>query len=458
MLNDPDLIPFDPPARLHLAAMRRNLIEGFPRSTYETAVTRIWGPFDDTWMVCDPDLIREMLVDKADQVGRSTVTDKIFAPFLGGGSLFVNSGSVWQWKRRVVNPMFRPESLMAFVPIFAAQATEHIRDWHDQPPDEPIDVARAMRQIAFGIVFDALMGGPVTVDVEAYEKAITDAFDAAPWEALLALLWMPSWVPFPGRRRVLRARDYAYEQVSRIVAERRAAPAARGDLLNLLMDARDSEGREMSDLEVVDNLITFISTGYEVSALALAWSLWLLAKDQKSQQRVVDEVRGIVGERPIEPSDVEHLVFTEQVALEAIRLYPPAPLLLRQAKVDMKLGTYPVKAGTHIHIPIYSLHRSVRLWENPNAFDPDRFGRDRTKKHQRYAYLPFGAGPRVCIGASFAMTEIVVILATVIRAFHLAPVPGHKPKPIARISLRVQGGMPLLVAPRTPVADRLKAF
>jgi cytochrome P450 len=454
MLSDPDLIPFDPPARLHFAALRRNLVEAFPRSAYETAVTRIWGPFDDTLMVCDPDLIREMLVDKVDQVGRSTLTTKVFGHFLGSSSVFVTAGADWQWKRRVLNPMFRREWVLAFVPTFAALAVRQSQRWHDRPSGEPIDVARAVRQITLDIVFDALLAEPTTVDVEAYEKAITDAFDAVPWEILLVVLSMPSWIPFPGRRRLFRARDYAYEQVSRIVAARRAAPTAQSDLLNLLIDARDPDGREMSDLEIVDNLITFISTGHEVSTQALAWALWLLAKDELSQQRVVDEVRATAGERPIQPADVEHLVFTEQVALEAMRLYPPAPILLRQANVDMKLGTYPVKAGTHLQIPIYALHRNVRLWENPNAFDPDRFARDRVKQHPRYAYLPFGAGPRVCIGASFAILEIVVVLATLVRAFRFYPVPGHKPKPIARVSLRVQGGMPLLVAPRSSADGR----
>jgi cytochrome P450 len=447
MLSDPDLIPFEPPARLTFRALRRNFVEAFPRSTFEQGLTRIRGPFNDTLMICDPDLIHEMLVEKTDAVGRSTVTTRIFAPFLGDSSVFVTQGDDWHWKRRAVTSIFRHEALLACVPVFAAMAAQQVGRWRTAATDRPVDVAHAMRQTTFEIVISALLGRRADLDVEAYGQAITDAFEVVPWQTILAVFSAPAWVPFPGRRRLVRARHYVYGAVARVVAERRRTPAAQSDLLDILMAARDPAGRAMTDEEVVNNLITFISTGHEVSAQALAWTLWLLAKDPATQQRVRDEAHRVAGDQPIAPCDVEALAFTHQVVQEAMRLYPPAAILLRQARVDMTLGKHRVKAGTHIHIPIYALHRNARLWDHPNAFDPGRFAPDRIKLRPRYVYLPFGAGPRVCIGASFAMIEIVAILATLVRAFRFLPVPGHRPKPIARISLRVQGGMPLYVEP-----------
>ena len=204
----------------------------------------------------------------------------------------------------------------------------------------------------------------------------------------------------------------------------------------------------MTDDEVVKNLITFITAGHETTSVALTWTLWLLAKDHDTQQRVADEVAAVIGTGPIGPQQVDNLSVCRQVIQEAMRLFPPAPALSRIAKTAVTLGDVDIQAGARVHIPIYALHRNTRLWANPNAFDPDRFAPELAKTYSRYAFLPFGGGLRICIGASFAMIEATAILATLIRAFRFQPVPGHKPQPVARVTLRPKGGMPLLVTPR----------
>jgi cytochrome P450 len=204
----------------------------------------------------------------------------------------------------------------------------------------------------------------------------------------------------------------------------------------------------MTDDEVTKNLITFITAGHETTSVALTWTLWLLAKDQATQQRVLDEVAAVAGNGPIGPEQIDGLSFCRQVIQEAMRLFPPAPAISRFAKTAMTFGGMDIACGARVHIPIYALHRNTRLWPTPNAFDPDRFAPDLAKTYSRYAFMPFGGGPRICIGASFAMIEAAAILATLIRAFRFHPVPGHKPKPVARVTLRPQGGMPLLVSPR----------
>jgi cytochrome P450 len=173
-----------------------------------------------------------------------------------------------------------------------------------------------------------------------------------------------------------------------------------------------------------------------------------LAKDQASQQRTFEEAKAVADDGPITAAHVETLSHCRQVIQEAMRLFPPAPGIGRQARAAMELGGMPIAASARLHIPVFALHPNARLWDNPNAFDPERFTADRVKVRPRYVFLPFGGGPRICIGAGFATIEAAVIVATLVRSFRFTPLTGHKPKPVARVTLRPEGGMPLLVSTR----------
>lgn len=453
MYTDPDLIPFEPPARpLGLRGLPltfRNYIETIPRSAYEQGVTDLGRTRRDIILVAEPDLIGEILVGKADAVLRDPVTRRAFAPAIGAKSIFLAEDADWRWQRRAVAPIFRHEMLMSFVPIFTAMAQRQVEQWRTNGGTQQVDAAAAMTRTTFDIIVDALLGGTANLDAESYSRALSQSFNTIPWQIIYVLFSLPDWLPYPGRRRAYRARDFLRQDLLRIVAARRAAPSTHGDLLDSLLAARDPEtGRSMSDQEAVNNLLTFIIAGHETTAVALSWTLWLLAKDQESQQRVFEEVVAVAADAPIIAPHIEQLSFCRQVIQEAMRLYPPAPGIGREAKTAFELGGRPIKAGTRIHIPVFALHRNVRLWKRPNAFDPDRFAAEPVKARSRYAYLPFGGGPRICIGAGFAMLEAAAILATLVRALRFAPVAGHKPKPVARVTLRPAGGMPLLVTDR----------
>jgi cytochrome P450 len=453
VLADPDLVPFEPPPRplglRGLPTLWRNYVESIPRAAYEQGITRITNRMSDVILACEPDLIGEILVDKADAFHRDPATRRAFAPVIGDSALFLAEGAEWRWQRRAVAPIFRHDTLLSFVPIFAAMAARQVERWRAAKSGAPVDAAADMTRTTFDIIVEAMLGGSASLDQERFAKALTDNFETIPWHLVYVVLRLPTWMPYPHRGRAMRSRDFLHREVARIIAARRLKPSARPDLLDLLVSAEDPEtGRRMTDAEVVNNLLTFISAGHETTAVALTWTLWLLAKDQGVQQRVFDEVRAVAGDAPITAAHCDGLTYCRQVISEAMRLFPPAASMGRQPKAAMELRGMAITPRTRIHIPIFALHRNVRLWDNPNVFDPERFAAEAVKGRSRYAFMPFGGGARVCIGASFAMLEAAVILATLVRAFHVHPVPGHRPKPVARVTLRPADGMPLLLAAR----------
>ena len=344
MLTDADLMPFDPPMQplrglSMLWTLGRNYIETYPLSTYEQGVTRYqWGTSDILY-ICDPAIIHEMLVDKADAFSRDELTHRVLTPVIGRTSLFLAEGPDWRWQRRAVAPIFRHEMLLSFVPTIAVIAERQVERWRARPLDVPVEIAAAMTRTTFEIIVEAILGGSARLDAERYGRALAAIFNTIPWHLLLSLLRAPAWTPFPGRWSARRARDFLRADISRIIAKRRANPSAHPDLLDLLLAARDADtDRGLNDAELVANLLTFISAGHETTAVALTWSLWLLAKDEAVQRRVYDEAVAVMGHGPVEIADVDALPLIRQMILEAMRLFPPAPLLSRIPKTDMQLG------------------------------------------------------------------------------------------------------------------------
>ena len=434
MLVDPDFVPFQPPPKplglRGLPTLWRNYIETIPQPAYEQGITHVRTRYSDVLLVCEPEVIGEILVEKADAFGRDPATRRSFKPVVGENSIFVADGAEWRWQRRAAAPIFRHETILSFVPLFAAMAERQIERWKAARPDGPVDAAAAMTRTTFDIIVESMLGGSASLDPERYSRALTENFDTIPWHLIYTMFAVPEWMPFPNRSRAMRSRDFLHRDMRRIIEMRRAKPSPQPDLLDQLLAARDPEtGRGMSDAEVVNNLLTFIAAGHETAAVALTWTLWLLAKDQASQQRAYDEVINVAGAGLFTAAHVDRLVFCRQVISEAMRLYPAAPGVGRLPNGPMVLGGAPVSTRTRVHIPIFALHRNERLWDNPNAFDPDRFSADKVKARSRYAFLPFGGGPRVCIGASFATIEAAVILAVLVRAFRFLPVAGQNQSP-----------------------------
>ena len=221
------------------------------------------------------------------------------------------------------------------------------------------------------------------------------------------------------------------------------------DLFDRLIDATEPEtGRRMSETQLVDNLLTFLLAGHDTTAKALAWTLYVIAREPVWQERLLEEIRAVVPSGPVEGAHIEKLQLVQRVLKESMRLFPPVPILTRIAEADTEIAGVPVKAGMGVGMPIYVIHRHRRLWDDPDRFDPSRFTPEQEAARPRYAYMPFGGGPRVCVGASFAMIEATAILATLVRAARFACPPGPEPVPLSRVVLAPRDGLPLRVTLR----------
>jgi cytochrome P450 len=452
MFHDPDFTPFEPATgRLApLVNFVRNYLETFPAATYRDGYSIVPGhwPFADTVYLTDPDLIEEVLVARPELFGRDLAAIQAFSNILSKRGLFLSEGADWRWQRRAVSPAFRHEKLLGLVPVFSECAKVQAAEWRHGNGGEPVDVAKAMTRTTFEVIQRAILGDDVTIDREKFLAALTGAFEALSWQTLIATAGLPKFVPHPGFFRMRAASRYLHRETAKIIGARRGIPSDPRGLLALLSEARDPEtGRTLDDEELVANLFTFIAAGHETTAVALAWTLWLLAKDQVSQNRVRDEVESIAPGRAIGSDEVEKLAFTRQVILESMRLFPPAPAISRQAREDAMLGPHAVSKKSQIIIPIWSLHRNERLWDDPAGFEPERFAPEQVKARPRFAYLPFGGGPRICIGMSFAMLEATTIIATLVRDFKLRTVAGFHPELAPNVSLRPRHGLPLLIEP-----------
>jgi cytochrome P450 len=457
MFHDPDFTPFEPAKRRSYATAVRNYLQNWPAASYTegfSTLPGVWKSSPPTVFLTDPELIQEVLLDRAEHFTRARISARAFSALMDPASLFLAEGADWRWQRRAAAPAFRHENLLALVPIFAECAKAQAAEWRSGGAGEAIDAHSAMTRTTLAVICQAVLGDPAALDREAFLASLTAAFGGFSWQALFAAFGLPRWTPHPGYFKMRSAVARLNADAAKVIAARRAG-LERKDLLGLLLSARDPEtGRVMTDSELASNLFTFIAAGHETAAIGLAWTLWLIAKDQATQERVREEVARIAGSRDIGPEDVDKLVFTQQTIQESMRLFPPAPAITRQAKEDTRLGPHAISRNSSVFVAVWSLHRNARLWDEPAAFDPDRFAPEKTKARHRFAYLPFGGGPRVCIGMSFAMLEMTTILATLVRDFRFAAVPGFRPGVAPNITLRPKGGLPLRVEPISASAPR----
>jgi cytochrome P450 len=431
-----------------LRTMVKNPMDAWPPAVYTDGLVRSVFIGRTTWFVCDPALIQRVLVDDADRLEKAEPMRRALEPALGQGILTAE-GARWKLQRRTAAPAFRPNHVNSFLPAMIAAARLMRAHWAALPDGAQIEVNRDMMHLTFEIIMETMLSGAGDADVLAVERSLSDFLESTSWAIVLSALRAPHWMPFPGKARAERGQSYLRRFTAGRVAERRASGERRDDLLSLLLDARDPEtGEGLSELDIVDNILTFIGAGHETTALALTWTFFLLSRHPEIEARVLAEIAAVTGGGLLEAGQVADLTYTRQVIQEAMRVYPPVAMVVREAVAPFSLGGEQVGVGDHVFVPIYAVHHHAALWESPELFDPDRFAPEAVRARHRYSYLPFGAGPRICIGMGFALLEAVAILGTLLPAVHLDAAAGFRPTPKLRVTMRPAEGMPMTMARR----------
>ena len=424
-----------------VTAFVRNPLEVIPQAAYEEDFVALGGA--RAW-VTSPSMIKAVLLDQRESFRKLTQI-RLLRPLLGKGIL-TSEGSDWKWQRQAAAPMFRPQALGAFVPAFVRAAEDTLARWRGAPGVRNVD--EDMTRATFDVISATLLPSADRAFVERMQGSIRALQRHGGWDMLYASLKLPAWFPRPGMVAEFEAMRALRQAVGHLLAEQRESHRDSDNLLMRLIAARDPEsGRAMDDEQLVDNLLTFYLAGHETTAKALTWTLYLLARSGEWSERLVREIRDVTQDAPIDASHVERLVLVQQVLKESMRLYPPVPIMSRQAIAATTVEKLAVEPGMSILMPIYAIHRHARRWDEPDAFDPMRFAPENESRIPRYQYMPFGAGPRVCIGMSFAMMEATALLATLLRHARFEAVEGADPVPVARVTLIPRGGMKLRVAP-----------
>lgn len=431
-----------------MARFLRNPLEVIPAAAYEEDFVAIRGGRIPRAWVTAPALVRAVLIDERDKFCKRTQI-RLLGPLLGKGIL-TSEGAEWRWQRRTAAPMFRAPDLGGFVPAFVRAAQARIETWRRAGAESTQPMEAEMTRTTFDVIAATLLPSRDATLAPAIHEAVATLNAAGGWDVLFASMNLPQWLPHPGIVSSARAMRALRAKVATVIDERRASLAAEGfaptDLTQRLIAARDPEtGEGMSDERLVDNVLTFYLAGHETTAKALTWTLYLLALAPHWARRLEDEIAEVAGSGELRAEHIERLVLTQQVIRESMRLYPPVPIISRQALGPVRLGDHDIAAGTSVLLPVYAIHRHSLRWENPHAFLPERFAPGRESAMARGQYMPFGAGPRVCIGMSFAMLEATVVLATLLQHARFAPVEGEVPVPVARVTLSPKGGMPLRV-------------
>jgi len=434
-------------------AARRNALNIIPDFAYDVPIlTGKTGP--SRWhMVQGPEGLRRIFLENVDNYPKSEVMIRMLRPAVGS-SLFTAEGAQWRWQRRAIAPVFTARNVEALAPLMTATAERAAARIGRRA--RRVEMVREMLSATFDVICEVALSGREHFDAEEYGAAISQYFQTVGRASLLDFLDVPPWLPRPGELLGRGAVRTMHRMVTAAIEARRAAgPAATEDLLDYMIRAKDPEtGRQMTAQDLLHNMQFFIVAGHETTALALAWALYLLANDEAAQERARAEARAVLGERAAAAADLEAMPYGRAVLEEAMRLSPPVGLLARNVLRDDRLYDREVRPNDTVFVNIYALHRHRLLWRQPNAFDPGRFA-PAAPPRDRYAYLPFGAGPRVCIGANFAMMQAQIILATLLARFRFAPA-GRAPRPVMHMTIRPEPGVKLTATPATtaPAAHR----
>jgi cytochrome P450 len=434
-----------------LAALRQTSGD---RLQFLVNVSRTYGdiahfrirPFLHAYLLNNPDYIRYVLVDAPEKFHKGPAFKKVTAKALGTG-LLTAEGNFHRRQRKLVQPAFHYARIASYASVMVDHTTRMLDGWQ---PDETRDVHREMMKLTLGIVSKTLFDADVSSTADAIGEAITIGLHATE-ERVRSPFSLPEWLPTGKNKERRQAGALIDNTIMGIIAERRASGEDKGDLLSMLLLAADEDdGDQMTNRQVRDEAITLFIAGHETTANALTWTWYLLSQHPEVEAKLIDELdRALAGRAP-SVDDLAQLPYTDMVIKESMRLYPPAWIIAREAIEPVTIGGYAVSRGSIIMMSPYITQRDPRYFEEPESFRPERFAPELEKTIPRYAYFPFGGGPRICIGQSFAMMEARLLLATIAQRYRLSLVPDHQVAVEPVVTLRPRHGIQMSLALREP--------
>lgn len=410
-------------------------------------VVRLRFVFSPAYVVSHPDGVQRVLQEHHQNYNRDLPTYHLFRPFLGGG-LILNDGDSWLHQRRLMQPAFHLKHLTTYASQMTAAAEVLLARWDARGEgDAPLNIAEEMMRLTLHILGQTMFSLDVSRQTDVIGPAIT---------TLLALMgrylyapFPPLSVPTPRNRQVQQAIRTLNRVVYAMIDERRQQPTDRGDLLSMLLLARDADsGQGMTDQQVRDEVMTMLVAGHETTANTLAWAWYLLSQHPQVERRLHDELRAALGGRMPTLEDLPSLPYTRMVLEETLRLYPPGTIFSRKAIAADEVCGYLIPANSMLIISPYATQHHPGVWDQPETFDPERFTPERSATRPHYAYFPFGGGPHLCIGREFALLEAQLVLATIAQRYRLRLVPGRVVEPQFLVSLRPRDGLPMTLERR----------
>ncbi|HSX75835.1 MAG TPA: cytochrome P450 [Shinella sp.] len=460
--------PFEPPAPIPrtvppskleiIRTVFRNPLElwGEPSYTLPWIMTRFFG--ERTLIVNDPGLIKYLLVDNAQNYKMAVVRQLVLRPILRDG-LLTAEGAVWRRSRKAVAPIFTPRHARGFASQMLAQSERYAKKY-EGADGAVFDIGNDMTELAFAILSETLFSGEIVTRSESFADDVEDLLHSMGRVDPMDLLRAPSWVPrvtrIGGLKVLKKFRGIVRDTMNLRLARMKDDDAAPNDFLTLLLRAAGPEGLTMEEVE--DNILTFIGAGHETTARALAWTLYCVANSPHVRDAMEEEIDRVLssGADPVDWLDL--MPWTRAAFEEAMRLYPPAPSINREAISD---DVWISPKGERVEIPKdvtilvmpWTLHRHALLWQKPRAYIPERFLPEHRDQIHRFQYLPFGAGPRICIGATFAMQEAIIALGVLMRRFRFAMTEETRPWPVQRLTTQPANGLALRVTARRPASS-----
>jgi len=405
------------------------------------------------FIVSDPALIEYVMLTRVENFRKSDAAREMLEPLIGE-SMFITHGEHWRRQRRIATPAFHSRHVRAFVPTFAKETSTLVAEWGRMPAGTLFDVNKAMTALTARIICRTLFGHDMAdTDSQRVFEAFDRYQDSFGRMTVNELIGLPTWVPRRGRRKGHKAAADIDEVVDAIIANRRKTGEVRTDLLGLLMSANAVDGQGgMSDQLLRDELKFLFLAGHETTASVMTWIWFLLSRAPKAEARLYKEISGVLGDDVPDFDALSRMPWLRAVLQEVMRLYPPVHVYARQAVEDDKLWGKVCPAGSIVVVAPWVVHRHQLLWDAPNRFLPERFLPENDAKRPRYAWLPFSAGPRTCLGMGFAMAEMMAGVATIMQRFRLEVPPEHDVVPLGRLTLRPAGGLPVRLHPRDDMA------